>query len=344
MDVANDLAHGHHVHPLGHEPGHQRPCRLLDQGSHRDRLFNRQVRQVLNVPGGLEDQPTAQEARADGVVEYPSAPFQNGPTGRFHVALEDVAGEAFSRPDDHRRSMTLASRQLPVEAERRIEERAAEAARVVARGGAHDPDHVTLVDETEVGRQLGEIPLTVREAIKCRRDTDPVAVLGQRRARDVAEGSADVEARVAEVVGEVGEIDTGRVRRDGLTGAVDDREMRRLGLPATSDEPSNAWQRADVDALMTAVTDDCVYVTTTGPDPGTTYAGRDEVRRGFAEVLGGDADTTVEFGAPRVVDQMGFIEWSLRGADGRLLARGCDLFEFEGDRIRRKDAFRKVFA
>ena len=44
--------------------------------------------------------------------------------------------------------------------------------------------------------------------------------------------------------------------------------------------------------------------------------------------------------------ERGVAEWSYQftAADGAVTAiRGCDVFEFEGDLIRRKDAFRKVY-
>ncbi len=46
-----------------------------------------------------------------------------------------------------------------------------------------------------------------------------------------------------------------------------------------------AWVCADVDALMACITDDCVYSASVGPEPGTTYRGREEARRGFEEIL-----------------------------------------------------------
>lgn len=110
---------------------------------------------------------------------------------------------------------------------------------------------------------------------------------------------------------------------------------------------SAAWTRRDLDALMTFITDDCVYSASVGPEPGRTYRGRDEVRIGFAEVLAFDADGERHEGAAFVVGDKGAGEWSFlkTGPDGtRVEIRGCDLFEFAGAKIRRKDAFRKVLA
>lgn len=107
-------------------------------------------------------------------------------------------------------------------------------------------------------------------------------------------------------------------------------------------EAIGAWERADVETLMDYITDDCVYITTTGPDPGTRYEGRAAVREGFSAVLRTDDHLVGRFSDPTVVGDRGFVEWTLSTPEGLLCYRGCDLFQFEDDRIRRKDAFRKV--
>lgn len=44
----------------------------------------------------------------------------------------------------------------------------------------------------------------------------------------------------------------------------------------------DAWNRHDIDALMSMVTDDCVFYTVAGPGVlGSTFKGTDEVRKGF---------------------------------------------------------------
>ena len=48
---------------------------------------------------------------------------------------------------------------------------------------------------------------------------------------------------------------------------------------------AEAWNRHDVEALMSFMTEDCVFEASAGPDVcGTRYAGREAVRAGFAEV------------------------------------------------------------
>jgi ketosteroid isomerase-like protein len=106
-----------------------------------------------------------------------------------------------------------------------------------------------------------------------------------------------------------------------------------------------AWARADLNALMGFVTDDCAYLASVGSEPGTTYRGREEVRRGFAAMLAYDRGRERHGSTVVVAGDVGFAEWSLteiRTDSGRRLVRGCDLFEFRDGRISKKDAYRKV--
>ena len=48
---------------------------------------------------------------------------------------------------------------------------------------------------------------------------------------------------------------------------------------------ADAWNRHDANALMSFMTDDCVFESSAGADIfGSRYVGRDAVRAGFAEV------------------------------------------------------------
>ena len=106
----------------------------------------------------------------------------------------------------------------------------------------------------------------------------------------------------------------------------------------------DAWARKDVDALMEFMTDDCEYHASVGPEPGERFVGQEEVRRGFEKLLkheaGAESIPTTLF----VCGNRGVAEWGYRSTDdfGRsTVVKGCDLFEFVGDKIRLKNAFRK---
>jgi len=109
---------------------------------------------------------------------------------------------------------------------------------------------------------------------------------------------------------------------------------------------SEAWSGKNLDALMSLVTDDCIYAASVGPEPGETFIGRDAVRAGFAALLSYDDGGESREGRIAILGELGLAEWAyeLRDASGRtIVVRGCDIFEFTGTLIRRKDAFRKSY-
>ena len=106
-----------------------------------------------------------------------------------------------------------------------------------------------------------------------------------------------------------------------------------------------AWNSHDLDAIMSMMTPDCVFETSAGPDPcGRRFVGREAVRAAIAEIFASLPD--IRFIAARhfSAGDRGVSEWTMIAtrADGRRIeARGCDLFEFEEGKIRRKDSYRK---
>lgn len=107
----------------------------------------------------------------------------------------------------------------------------------------------------------------------------------------------------------------------------------------------DAWNRHDVDALMSFMTDDCVFETAAGPLAcGTRHEGRDAVRAAFAQVWAVFPDARWSGSHHWVCGDRGVSEWIFSGtrADGvRVEACGCDLFVFRDGRIAVKSAFRK---
>jgi rhodanese-related sulfurtransferase/ketosteroid isomerase-like protein len=125
---------------------------------------------------------------------------------------------------------------------------------------------------------------------------------------------------------------------------ADDQASTRLDR---LEQFSAAWTAGDVERLMSFVSDDCVYSASVGPEPGTTYRGRAEVRDGFARMLAYDQGRERHGGETIVVGDAAYAEWSfdettLNGE--RRTIRGFDVFRFRGDQITQKDAFRKVLA
>lgn len=108
---------------------------------------------------------------------------------------------------------------------------------------------------------------------------------------------------------------------------------------------ADAWNRHDVDALMSFMTEDCVFDASAGPDVcGSRYAGRDAVRAGFAEVWATFPDAHWGNARHFVDRDRGVSEWTFTGtrADGsRVEVHGCDVFSFRDGKIALKDSYRK---
>lgn len=110
---------------------------------------------------------------------------------------------------------------------------------------------------------------------------------------------------------------------------------------------SAAWRRKDIEELMSYISDDCVYGASVGPEPGMTYVGREDVRQGFEELIKHDEKSEARGGRVVIAGDIGIAEWSFVSMDERgreVEVRGCDIFEFAGDKVYRKDAFRKAKA
>jgi ketosteroid isomerase-like protein len=110
-------------------------------------------------------------------------------------------------------------------------------------------------------------------------------------------------------------------------------------------EFAQAWNRHDLDALMTMMTDDGVFETSGGSSvEGERVVGQEDVRSAFAAVFEKFPDAQWG-GAQHVVSgDRGFSQWTFSGtmADGtRVEVNGCDLFTFREGKIAVKNSFRK---
>jgi len=107
----------------------------------------------------------------------------------------------------------------------------------------------------------------------------------------------------------------------------------------------DGWNRHDVDFLMTFMSDNCVFETTSGPERcGKHFTGRDQVREAFAGVFKRFPDA--HFGEARhfVAGDRGVSEWIFTGttADGKKVdVDGCDVFTFDQGKIAVKCSFFK---
>jgi ketosteroid isomerase-like protein len=109
---------------------------------------------------------------------------------------------------------------------------------------------------------------------------------------------------------------------------------------------SDAWNRHDIDALMSFMTEDCVFMTAGGPEAcGTRHVGAAAVRAAFPAAWQAMPDAQWRNGKHFVHGDFGVSEWTFTGtaADGtRTEVDGVDLFEFKNGKIHVKNVFRKT--
>ena len=109
---------------------------------------------------------------------------------------------------------------------------------------------------------------------------------------------------------------------------------------------AQAWSRHDIDTLMSFMSEDCLFHTSAGQAAsGTRAIGREAVRAAFMKAWADVPDAQWTRARHAVAGSRGLSEWTFvgtRASDGaRIEVDGCDLFTFEGDKIRVKDSWRK---
>jgi steroid delta-isomerase-like uncharacterized protein len=119
-------------------------------------------------------------------------------------------------------------------------------------------------------------------------------------------------------------------------------DMDVLGL---LDRFADAWNRHDLDALMSMMTDDCVFEASAGPQVnGQRSEGKQAVRAAYAAVFETFPDAHWASARHFVDGNRGVSEWTFTGTqkDGkRVEVTGCDLFTFRDGKIAIKNSYRK---
>jgi ketosteroid isomerase-like protein len=119
-----------------------------------------------------------------------------------------------------------------------------------------------------------------------------------------------------------------------------DQELEQL-LHAFAD----AWNRHDVDALMSMMTDDGVFEASAGNYVnGERHEGAPAVRAAYKAVFAQYPDAHWGNARHFVKGNRGVSEWTFTGTlkDGRRVeVTGCDLFTFRNGKIAVKNSFRK---
>jgi steroid delta-isomerase-like uncharacterized protein len=118
-----------------------------------------------------------------------------------------------------------------------------------------------------------------------------------------------------------------------------------VDLVTLLDRFADAWNRHDLDALMSMMTDDGVFEASAGPEvTGQRSEGRQAVRAAYAAVF--ETFHDAHWANPRhfVAGNRGVSEWTFTGThnDGRRVeVTGCDLFTFRDGKIAVKNSYRK---
>jgi steroid delta-isomerase-like uncharacterized protein len=120
----------------------------------------------------------------------------------------------------------------------------------------------------------------------------------------------------------------------------DDADLLKL-----LDRFADAWNRHDLDALMSIMTDDCVFEASAGPHVnGQRSEGKQAVRAAYAAVFENFPNAQWASARHFIAENRGVSEWTFSGTqkDGkRVEVAGCDLFTFREGKIAIKDSFRK---
>ena len=111
------------------------------------------------------------------------------------------------------------------------------------------------------------------------------------------------------------------------------------------DRFADAFNRHDLDAVMSMMTDDCVFEASAGPQVnGQRSEGQPAVRAAFAAVFEAFPDAHWAGARHFVAGDRGVSEWTFTGTHKdatRVEVNGCDLFTFRDGKIAIKNSYRK---
>jgi steroid delta-isomerase-like uncharacterized protein len=108
---------------------------------------------------------------------------------------------------------------------------------------------------------------------------------------------------------------------------------------------ADAWNRHDLDGILSFMTDDCIFESSTGSEIcGARFQGRSACAKAFTQIWATFPDAHWGNARHFAINDRGCSEWTFTGtrADGtRTEVNGCDLFTFRNGKIAVKNSYRK---
>jgi ketosteroid isomerase-like protein len=108
---------------------------------------------------------------------------------------------------------------------------------------------------------------------------------------------------------------------------------------------ADAFNAHDMKAIMSFMTEDCVFEASAGEDiDGEKFTGQEQVRKAFENVFATFHDAHWANAHHFISGDRGFSEWIFSGtkSDGsKVEVTGCDLFTFKKGKIAVKNSYRK---
>lgn len=108
---------------------------------------------------------------------------------------------------------------------------------------------------------------------------------------------------------------------------------------------ADAWNRHDIETLMSYMTHDCAFLLGSGKSAsGDKFEGYAAVRDAFERVWTDLPDVSFQNARHFLSGDRGCSEWTLVATHpngSRIELDGCDLFTFEGDKIKIKNSYLK---
>jgi len=115
---------------------------------------------------------------------------------------------------------------------------------------------------------------------------------------------------------------------------------------AVVDHFMTSWIDGNLEGVMSVMADDAVFVATTGPEPGRSFRGLDEIGRLFASLVSRSSPTRMRVESTFVVGDTAIVLWTTtdttkKAAEATM--KGLDVFRVRNGLIVLKDAYRKSY-